>query len=342
MHHAAIDLGGKDSQLCVRGPDGIVVLEKRCPTDKLRAVLQSLPPSRVVLETCAESFAVAEVARSCGHEVRVVPASLVKSLGVGSRRVKTDRRDAQVLSEVSARIDLPSVHIRSRSSQELRTLLSMRDALVQARTQVVNTVRGWLRTQLLRVSKGTVNSFPDRLRRTLLEQLGTIPTHVERQLRVVEVLTEQIREASTEVETAADADPICRRLMSVPGVGPVTALAFRCTVDEVNRFSNAHRLESYLGLTPSEYSSSEHQRRGGITKAGSASMRRLLVQASWSLWRSRRNEPIAQWANAVAARRGRAIAVVALARKLAGILFALWRNDSEYKPLRAAARQLAA
>jgi transposase len=342
MHHAAIDLGGKESQLCVRGPDGIVILEKRCPTGKLRAILQSLPPSRVVLETCAESFAVAEVARSCGHEVRIVPASLVKSLGVGSRRVKTDRRDAQVLSEVSARIDLPSVHIRSQSSQELRTLLSMRDALVQARTKVVNTVRGWLRTQLINVSKGTVNSFPDRLRHTLREQLGAIPAYVERQLRVVDSLTEQIEEATADIEVAAEADPICQRLMSAPGVGPLTALAFRCTVDEIKRFSSAHHLESYLGLTPSEYSSSEHQRRGGITKAGSASMRRMLVQASWSLWRTRRNEPIAQWANTVAARRGRAIAVVALARKLAGILYALWRHNSEYKPMRAAALQLAA
>jgi transposase len=113
-------------------------------------------------------------------------------------------------------------------------------------------------------------------------------------------------------------------------------------VDEVGRFPSAHHLESYLGITPSEYSSAEHQRRGAITKAGCSSLRRLLVQASWSLWRTRRSEPLVHWANRVAERRGRAIAVVALARKLAGILFALWRDNSEYKPRRAAAALLAA
>jgi hypothetical protein len=109
MEHIAIDLGGRESQICVRGPEGEIIEESRHPTARLSSYLKRRPPSRVILETSAEAFKVADQAIQLGHDVRVVPATLVPSLGVGSRGVKTDRRDAQILSEVSSRVDLPSV-----------------------------------------------------------------------------------------------------------------------------------------------------------------------------------------------------------------------------------------
>jgi transposase len=110
MQHVAIDLGGRESQVCIRNEAGKIVQETKVATRKLAAFFKQQPSSRVVLETCAEAFRVADLALERGHEVRVVPATLVRSLGVGARSTKTDRRDAQVLSEVSCRIDLPSVH----------------------------------------------------------------------------------------------------------------------------------------------------------------------------------------------------------------------------------------
>ena len=118
MDHIAVDLGSRESQLCVRGSDGAMLEERRYPTGMLGQYLATRPKSRVVVETCSEAFGVADVAVAAGHEVRVVPATLVRSLGVGARRTKTDRRDAQILSEVSCRIDLPSVHIPTRLSRE--------------------------------------------------------------------------------------------------------------------------------------------------------------------------------------------------------------------------------
>ena len=102
MEHIAIDLGGRESQICVRRSDGAIVEERRWPTAGLRSYLRRRPASRVIVETCAEGFAIADAARELSHEVRVVPATLVRSLGVGARRVKTDRRDARVLSEPDA------------------------------------------------------------------------------------------------------------------------------------------------------------------------------------------------------------------------------------------------
>ena len=111
MNHVAIDLGKRTSQICTRSADGAVTKEGAFPTAGLGPLLKGWSPSRFIVETCSEAFHVADLAQACGHEVRVVPATLVKSLGVGARGIKNDRRDAQVLSEVSTRIDLPSVHI---------------------------------------------------------------------------------------------------------------------------------------------------------------------------------------------------------------------------------------
>jgi transposase len=144
MDHVAIDLGAKKSQICVRAADGQILEEKRWPTGDLETYLAGRPTSRVIVETCAEAFCVADAARKLGHETRVVPATLVKTLGVGARRLKTDRRDAQALSEVSCRIDLPSVHIPKTESRDRKTMCGMREALVGARTKIINTVRGSL------------------------------------------------------------------------------------------------------------------------------------------------------------------------------------------------------
>lgn len=336
MEHFAIDLGGRESQVCVRTGDGSIVQEQRVRNAELAALLDR-PKSRVVMETCAEAFAVADLAASKGHEVRVVPASLVRSLGVGARRTKTDRRDAEVLSEVSTRIDLPSVHVPSPSSREAKSLCGMRDGLVQARTQLVNTVRGYLRRQLSRFRGGTVETLPKRVRQWYAARQEPLPTYLARQLVAVEQLNALVKEATKEVESWAEKNPVCIRLMTVLGVGPVTSLRFVAAIDRLERFADAHVLQAYLGLTPGEDSSSERRRITSITKAGPNAVRWTLVQAAWSAFRTRPEDPMCRWAHAIASRRGVRIAIVALARKLAGILFALWRDGTSYQPHRGAA-----
>src|SRR5438309_2032326 len=147
MDHIAIDLGSRKSQVCVRDSTGKILHEQKLGNLELLGLFDC-PRATVSMETCAEAFAVADRARSKGHEVRVVPSSLVHALGVGARRTKTDRRDARALSEVSCRVELPSVHVPSSWSREVKTLCGLRDALVSSRTKCTDSVRGWLRTQL--------------------------------------------------------------------------------------------------------------------------------------------------------------------------------------------------
>jgi transposase len=336
VNHLAIDLGGRESQVCIRQPDGAILEEYKHPTRKLDELLRRCGPSRVILETSAEAFRIADAAVACGHEVRVVPSTLARTLGIGSRGVKNDKKDAQVLSAASCRIDLPSVHIPSAAARELKSVCGSREILVETRTKLVNNVRGWMRTQLWRIRGGATSSFPDRVRAHAQTQTSSVPPHIERMLGMIEAVSVQITAADRQVHQTAQAHRVCPRLMTVPGVGPVTAVRFVAAIDRIERFDSAHHVQSYLGLTPGENSSSMRLRMTSITKAGPAALRWTLVQAAWSTWRTRPDDPMVQWARQIAERRGRSIAIVALARKLAGLMFALWRDQTTYRPAQAA------
>ena len=334
MDHIAIDLGGRESQICVRSAEGTIVDECRYPTAHLAKYLKKRPVSRVILETSAEAFKVADTVAELGHDVRVVPATLAPSLGVGSRGIKTDRRDAQVLSEVSTRVDLPSVHRPSELARVRKSMCTAREALVGSRTQLVNSVRGWMRTQLLAIPTGRVETFTARVRRKVLADREGLPDFIEQLLTTIDTQTAQISRADRQLADLAKDDEVCQRLMTVPGVGPVTAIRFVAALDDVSRFPTAHSVQSYLGLVPGEDSSSKRKRRTAITKAGSPRVRWALAQAGWALRLARKKDPLVLWTLEVEKRRGKMIAMTALARRLAGVLYAIWRDGTRYDPSR--------
>lgn len=332
MQHVAIDLGSRESQVCIRSPTGDILLERKLPTPKLAGLLAKQPHSRVIVETSAEAFLIADAAADCGHEVRVVPATLVRTLGVGERRHKSDQRDARKLSEVSTRIDLPSVHVPSAVSRARKALCNSRKNLIEARTKLINYVRGQLRTRAI-VMRGRANdAFAALVRQLLVEDENGLPLHLDRVLQTIEGLNDQLDALDQELLAVAKQDPVCQRLMTVPGVGPVIAVRFVAVVDEPERFVSAHHLMSYMGLTPGENSSSMRVQRTGITKAGASDLRSALIQGAWSMMRIKGTDPMMLWAAELAARRNRFVAVTALARKLTGVLWAIWTSGTTYQP----------
>jgi transposase len=339
MHHAAIDLGSKESQICVRKPDGTIVEERKLATRKLTELVKTWPTSRVVMEASAEAFKIADAALAAGHQVRVVPGKLVRLLGVGDRGVKNDQRDARQLSQASWQTDVPSVHIPSAAARELKSICGARDVLVATQRNLSNNVRGWLRTQLWKIPSGTMVTLPERLRTHAQASQRELPEHIERQLTMLTQVTEQVQAANKQARRLATEHPVCRRLMTVPGVGPITSLRFVAAIDDPSRFPTAHRVQSYVGLTPGEHSSSQRERKTGITKAGPSELRRCLVQAAWAVMLTRnKSHPMLEWVRQIAQRRSRPVAVIALARKLAGILFAIWRDGSTYQANQAVGR----
>lgn len=332
MEHIAIDLGGQQSQICIRDSEGGIVLEKRAATPELYKHLASRKPGRVVVESCAEAFTVADWARQMGHEVRVVPAALVRVLGVGERGLKNDVRDARKLSETDCRMEVPHVHIPSQLSREKQARVTARNGLVEARTKLINTVRSYLRTLALPAIRATPKTLPKHVRSALQNHPNGLPDFLEHLLSVIDSMNVQIDKADQALEEVSESDPICKLLRSMPGVGPVTSIGFAAAIDDVARFESSAKLASYLGLTPGEKTTGFKTRRTGLTKAGPAGLRANLVQAAWTLVRTQPKSPLGLWYEQVAGRRGKKVAICALARRMAGILYAMWRDQKAYNP----------
>lgn len=338
MDHIGIDLGARHSHLVVISDGGEVVARRKLKTVELPAWLARQEPSRVIMEACTQSPAVAGAANAAGHQTIVIPGVVVRALGVGARGIKTDWRDAEALARASLRNeDLPSVHLRSEVSRSRRELLSARATLVEARKSIALSIKSWLRGRLSTVKgRGNTPVFAEAVRRMALEHEAGLPEAIEALLVTFEHLCTQVEELSQALEAIADEDPVCRELMKIPGVGPQVSLSFTTQIDDPERFANADRLTSYLALVPGEATTGGKVKRTSTIKAGPSHLKALLVQAAWSMWRSRPNEPMVAWARAIAERRGRRIAIVALARKLAAVMWSLWRHGRSYEPARAA------
>lgn len=333
MENIGIDVHKRDSQVCILGESGEVVLEQRVRTqrERLGELLSKRPKARVLLEASTESEWVARCLEGWGHEVVVADPNFAPMYSTRSRRVKTDKRDARTLAEACRLGAYRPAHRTSDEQRHMRAQLSVREALVRTRTRYISQVRALVRREGLRVADGEAESFVKRVEALALP--GRLKAEVAPLLSLMLHLNEQIALVDGMLERVARRDEQLARLCTMPYVGPVTACAFVATVDDPKRFQGPHQLEAYLGLVPSERSSGEKQHRGPITKTGNSRVRGLLIQSALSLLRVRKpeTEHLREWAERIAARRGKKIAVVALARRLAGILFAMMRDGTEYR-----------
>ncbi len=331
MDTIGIDLHKRESQLCIGHADGTIT-ERRIVTSRERftAVLGGRPPARVLLEASTESEWVARHVESLGHEVVVADPNYAPMYATRSRRVKTDKRDARTLMEAGRLGAYRPAHRLSEARRHVRAELAVRDAVVRTRTRYVTLAKALVRRDGLRVPGSAAERVAAHLQ--ALAMSPALAAELAPLLTLLAPLNEAIAAADHRLSALEATDPLVALLMTAPGIGPVTASALVATIDDITRFPSAHQLEAYLGLVPRELSSGEQRRLGPITKAGNRRMRWLLVEAAWRILRSKDPETAAlrAWAGALATRRGKRIAVVALARRLAGILFAMWRDGQAY------------
>lgn len=332
MVYGAIDLHTRYSHIRIVDADGVVVRHERVLTTRERLVtaFSRVGPVRILVEASTESEWVAQALEDAGHEVIVADPNYGPMYGTLRRRVKTDDRDVTALCEANRRGWYRAVHRVSRAQRTLRQRLGVRRQLVRMRSSLIAQLRAILRQEGLRLPSGTTAAIDARLARVAVPPaLQAVLTPV---LEALRALTPLIAQEDRALSALADADPIVRRLQSVPGVGPIVGLTYRATLDRVDRFPSAEHVSSCLGLVPCEDSSGERRQRGHITKTGSSEARSMLIQAAWLCWRSRRapTQHLRTWADALAARRGKRIAVVAFARRLSRILFAIWRDGTTF------------
>lgn len=335
MEKIGIDVHKVATQVCILTETGeFEECRIRTERDSFTGFFGERPKARILLEAATESEWVARHLESLGHEVVVADPNFAPMYASRSRKIKTDKRDARALCEACHLGAYRVAHRSTDKSRLLRKHLAARQVLVQTRSRMISLCRSLLRQEGVRVPSASARSFPARVRALSLSE--ELVCAVEPLLATHEQLCEQIKAIDAKVELAVKDDERVKRLTTVPSVGAITALTFIALVDDIARFSSAAKLCSYLGLVPREHSSGEKQQRGHITKAGNSRLRSLLVECAWGILRRAHPETDAlfEWAQRVAARRGKRIAAVALARKLAGILFAMTQHARDYEPQR--------
>src|SRR5918997_152567 len=334
MDYIGIDLHKNSSQVCILTEDGELI-ERRIKTDRqhISELFGSRPPARILIESGTESEWVARHLEALGHEVVVADTNFAPMYATRSRKVKTDKRDARTLAEACRLGAYRPAHRTSDRQRHVRAQLAVREAMVRTRSRYISLISTLLRRDGLRIhNSGYSPTFLKRLAQ--LELPEALREEIAPLVLLLQSLNEQIKQADQQLAALAEGDKVLARLRTVPGVGVITATSFVSTLDDVGRFAGAKEARAYLGLVPSERSSGERQQRGHISKAGPGRARHMLVEAAWCILRRRNgaNAALHDWAAGIAARRGSRVAVVALARKLAGVLFAMWRGAARLSP----------
>lgn len=331
MRTVALDLGKRKTTFC-EVSDGEVIarttvgrvhhLESRLGAHKDAAV--------VAIEACRDAWFVHDLLVSWGNEVVMVDTTRARRLGIGEHGKKTDRIDAEVLAKALHRGSIPAAHVLSEHRRKLRHVLCIRRILLSTRSQYITQIRAVLQAHGVTLRSCSANDFAARLDDTeLSEQLSTLVKPLRTLLAPLQVQLAQVEE---HLHQLCEGQEVVQRLATIPGVAIVVAASFVSVIDDARRFRRAAHVASYLGLVPVERSSGGKRRLGSISKQGNAHLRAALVQSAWVIMRSNADDPLTLWAKAVAERRGKRIAVVAVARRLARVMWAIWKDGTFYEP----------
>jgi transposase len=332
--YVGLDVSMEATSVCVvDGEDSIVAegVVATCP-DAIAGFVRSRAPGavRVGLETGSLSAWLWRELQARGVPALVIDARWAHA-GLQLQRNKTDRKDAQGLAHLMATRWAHPVEPRSPESVRIRQLLSVRSRLIRMRVDIDNQLRGLLKSEGRRVGRVSQGRFAARIEE-LVADLPALQAMARVLLRVRATVREQAVRLERDLRRAARQDAVVRRLMTAPGVGLLTALAFRATIDDPHRFRRSRDVGAWLGLTPRRYASGEIDRSGRISKCGDRMTRTLLFEAAnVLLTRSPRWSPPKAWAARLAKRIGHKKAKVALARKLAVILHRIWVDGTAFR-----------
>jgi transposase len=331
-----IDIGDRFSHYAVIGADGSLLEEGRVATlaETVSNLLSERARLGVVIETGTHSPWVSRLITAKGHEPIVANARKVKL--ISRSKNKRDRVDALTLARLglAGRDLLAPVHHRSEQTQQRRAWLLSRDAAVRARTELINHVRGIVKSIGQRLPSCSAEAFPKQAKPSLPCALDAILSPL---LAIVANLTKTIRQYDRQIEALSRKHyPVTERLQQVGGVGPITALAYVLTLEDPTRFRQSRTVGAYLGLVPATHQSGEQVPQMHITKEGDVLVRRLLVNAAqYILGHFGPDCDLRRYGLRIAERGGKIAkkrAVVAVARKLAVLLHKLWRDQVNYDP----------
>jgi len=330
----AVDLSKSVFEIAVER-EGRICQRKRLSRGQMITFLSQCPKGTVLMETCGSSHYWGRKAQELGHSVKLLPAQRVAKNRIGN---KTDRRDTGAILRSGTDERVVPVPVKSVEQQTISSLHRIRAALMKTRTARLNTVRGLLREFGVTIAEGA-----ERVQPALVEALSKGPWPVPEALHAALLammdeareLDEKSGQVEKQLKALARSVPLVERLETIPGVGLLNATALSAMVGNFPRFKSGRRFASSLGLTPKESSSGKRRWLGSISKAGDPYLRTLLVGGARSMLlsahRTKRPHYLQQWALEVERRRGRNRAAVAIANKLARIVWAVATRGEPFK-----------
>jgi len=337
----AVDIAKSVFDLAVSHEAGRVTERRRLPRGAFLTFFAQMPAATVVMEACGSAHYWARRIGELGHEVVLLPPHQVRPYVT---RNKTDRTDAKGILEAYRNADIRPVPVKSILQQVLGSLHRFRAGWIAARTAQINTLRGLLRELGIVLPLGAEKVLPGV--RALIEDAESglpdaLRPIVATACEEIEALGESIKLTERQLEALAEQTPVVARLRSIPGIGLLTATALVAFVGDVQRFPSGRHFASYLGLTPREYSSGLRRRLGRISKRGDSYLRMLLIHGARSVLyhakKAENHDRLRSWALDLEKRVKHNKAAVALANKLARIVWAVWKHDRGYEVPRAEA-----
>jgi transposase len=330
----AIDVAKSVFEVAVSPQPGRVSRRLRLSRTRLPLFFAQQPPATVLLEACSSTHYWGRELQRLGHSVLLLPPHAVRKYRQGN---KTDRADTKALLEAYRNDEIHPVPVKTVEQQTVAALHRLRSRWVATRTARLNTLRGLLREFGVVIPIGARCVLP-RILPLLDDPEGPILPYLRPALRdacqEVRGIEQQISSVNKQLKTLAGQMPVVERLLTVPGIGLITATALVALVGDVHRFPSGRHFASYLGLTPREHSSGLTRRLGRISKRGDRYLRTLLIHGARSVLVSSKkleqHDRLRSWALRIQAHRGHNVAAVALANKLARIAWAVWRQDDSF------------
>jgi transposase len=330
----AVDLAKSVFEISVSHEVGRVAEHRRLNRSGFRRFLEKQEPSEILMEACGTAHYWGRECRAMGHRVRLLPAGDVRRYRDGN---KTDRTDTKALLEASRNDAIDVVPVKSEDQQAMAALHRIRSGYLQTRTARINAVRGHLREFGVNIPAGARKVVP--FARSALDQDAVPETLAPVLLELlddIEHLAARAKDIEKRLERLTGHVPAVQHLMSVPGIGLLTATAMVAFVGDVRRFPSCRSFADYLGLTPREHSSGAVRRLGRISKRGNTYLRMLLIHGARSALRAGmltdQPDDLRAWALDLKRRKGFNLAAVALANKLARVAWRVWR---EHRPFEA-------
>lgn len=333
-YFAGLDVSLEETAICIVDESGRIVKETRAASepqalsDALRKV--DLPLERIGLEACSLTAWLHDGLRDQGLTTICIETRAANA-AMKTMPNKTDRNDARALAQIMRTGWYRQVHVKSRQCRLWRSLLVARRTVLNEMRSIENVVRAMLREAGVKLGTPSRTAFADRVR-ALAGADAEVMAMVEPLLAILSVMLKELARLTKQVQGIVRKEEVCRRLMSAPGVGPITALTFRATIDRPERFGSSQAVGPHLGLTPARYQSGETDIQGKISRCGDELARTALYEAAHSLLvRSKKWSSLRAWGMNIAKRRGMARARVAVARKLAVILHRMWADATDFR-----------